>query len=302
MKTKKLLTAALLILIARVSFAQTTITLQPDSASGKDAYFKDLTPTLNQGSHPDFTALAWTNGGNPVIAKSVIDFDFSSIPSGSTINSAYLSLYNNSTSPNNSGQHSSMDGPNTAVLKRITSSWDEFTITWNNQPSTSSINEAQLPQSTSTNQDYTNIDVTLLVQDIIDNPSTSFGFMISLETELYYRCMILSSSDHIDSTKHPKLIVTYTLPAGMQDIDNSNNLLKTYPNPSSDHIIIEFDNSKSDNHTLRLYDKQGRLVHAITGIKTGKVKIERKNLTGGLYLLQLETEGKLSGSGKIIIE
>jgi len=299
---KKLLIAVVLVLIISVSFAQTTITLQPNSEKGKDAYFKDLTPTLNQGSHQDFSAIAWTNVSNPVIARSVIDFDFSSIPSGSIVNSAYLSLYNNSTSVNNGGEHSSMSGPNTAVLKRITSSWEEFTITWNNQPSTSSLNEVQLPQSTTANHDYINIDVTILLQDIIDNPSTSFGFMISLETELYYRCIILSSSDHSDSTKHPKLIVTYTAPNGITNIDNSINFLKTYPNPCSDHILIEFDNSKSDNHTLKLYDNQGRLVHTITGIVMGKAKIETKNLISGLYFLQLETAGRLNSSCKIIIE
>jgi len=302
MKTKKLLTTILLTLIVQVSFAQTTITLQPDSASGKDAYFKDSTPNLNQGDHPDFTVLAWTNGGTPVISRSVIDFDFSSIPSGSTITSAYLSLYNNSTSPNNDGQHASTDGPNTAVLRRITSNWDEFTVNWNNQPSTSTANEVQLPESTNANQDYLDVDVTLLIQDIIDNPSTNFGFMISLETEEYYRCMILSSSDHSDSTKHPKLIVTYTLNTGIQNMTSSNNLLKVYPNPSSNYIMIEFDNSQSHNHTLKIYDNKGRLVHTIIEIKPGRVEIEEANLISGLYFLQLETEGKLSGSSKIMIE
>lgn len=44
------------------------------------------------------------------------------------------------------------------------------------------------------------------------NPNTSFGLMLKLQTESTYRSIIMSSSDHADSTKWPKLVIDYTNP------------------------------------------------------------------------------------------
>jgi hypothetical protein len=159
--------------------------------------------------------MAWTSGGNPVVVRSLINFDLSSIPDGTTIKSAKLSLYNNSTSVNNSGKHSEESvypgtgGENAAYLKRITSSWDESNVTWNNQPTTSSQNQVSLAASTDAHQNYTDIDVTPLIQDIINNRPTSFGIMLMLQTESYYRGLIFASGDNADATKRPKIIIVY---------------------------------------------------------------------------------------------
>ena len=59
--------------------AQTTIILQPDAIQGKDAYLRSLSPNDNFGTDPDFSAHAWTNNGNEVIARGIIDFDLSGI-------------------------------------------------------------------------------------------------------------------------------------------------------------------------------------------------------------------------------
>lgn len=192
----------------------TTLTLQP-GAEGKDASYRSLIPTENNGNAKDFNTMAWTNSGTPVYVRSVIDFDFSTIPDGSTIESAILSLWNDSTSLNNSGKHSEAavypltGGDNGAYLRRITSTWDESTVTWNTQPTTTTINQVSILPSTDPHQDYPTIDVTTLVQDIINNKSTSFGLMLILQTEVYYRGLILASSDNLDPTKRPKLVVVY---------------------------------------------------------------------------------------------
>ncbi len=202
---------ALMILCSARIYAQTTLTLQPNATQGKDAYFKILTPNLNQGTHQDFAGIAWTNGGTPTVARSVIDFDLNQIPQNAQIISAKLSLYHNPTSPNNSGSHSLPGSNNACYLQRVTSQWDEFTVTWNNQPTTTSTNQVTIPASTSTNQSYPNIDVTNLVQDMIDYPSTSFGFMIKLQNESYYKALLFASSDNANPNLHPKLIITYSV-------------------------------------------------------------------------------------------
>ena len=61
-------------------------------------------------------------------------------------------------------------------------SWNEQSITWNNQPNVTTQNQIIVPASSSVHQNY-NINVTSLVQDIINNPNSSFGFSLKLQTE-----------------------------------------------------------------------------------------------------------------------
>ena len=196
-----------------VKSQQVTITLQPGATNGKDAYITNW-PTNNWnnsnfGNIGDFVAISWTDGGVPYVGRSLVEFDLSTIPSGATILSAHLSLFNNPTSSQTDGQHKSLSGPNDAWLERIITPWSEMSVSWNNQPSTTFTNAVYLPQSISPNQDYLNINVTNLVIDMVNNPTSSFGFMMKLSTEQQYRSVILTSSDHPDAFKHPKLEITY---------------------------------------------------------------------------------------------
>ncbi len=208
---KKLLLFALLVLSMVKGYSQITLTLQPNSATGKDAYIDSRLPANNYGTMVDFMAAAWTNSSQPTTVRSLIDFDLSGIPLGAVINSAYLSLYSYN-SPSN-GSHSTLSGANTGLLKRITSTWSQNSVTWNIQPLTTAVNQVTLAASTASIQNYTNIDVTALIQDMKANPGSSFGFMFQLVTEQYYRRMVFASSDNSDNTLHPKLEITYSVPS-----------------------------------------------------------------------------------------
>lgn len=186
----------------------TTLTLQPDGSTGVDAFLAQGDPNGNYGNHPEYAAIAWTCGGSQCLARNVIQFDLSSIPSNATITSAKLSLYSNPTPSNGNG--TAMQGNNASYLQRVTSSWSETTVTWNNQPTTTTTNQVMLAQSTSSSQDYLDIDVKALVQDMVTNPATSHGFMIKLVNESYYASMIFASTDYTNPSVRPKLVVTYT--------------------------------------------------------------------------------------------
>lgn len=191
--------------------AQVTITLQPDSVCGKDALLTSLPSqsSMNFGNNDQFLAAAWTVGGVFTIVRSIVEFDLSSIPAGATITSAQLSLYAWA-STTGSGPHS---GLNDGWLNRITSPWVENTVTWNTAPTFTTVNQVALPQSTGPNQDYLNIPVTTLVQDMVNNPGTSFGFMAQMQTEQTFRRLNFCSSDHLIPARHPKLVITYTSPS-----------------------------------------------------------------------------------------
>lgn len=183
-------------------------TYQPDGNNGNDAFIYDLKPDRNLGTHQDFMASVWTNGGIPVIVRSLIKFDFSSIPKDAIIDSVRLSLYSYH-SPLNLA-HSTVSGSNLALLQRVTSDWDENQVTWNNQPETTIKNQVALSRSQKEIQDYLNIDVTKLAEEMIKNTVSNYGFMLKLETEEYYRSMVFGSSDNDNSNLHPKLVIFYS--------------------------------------------------------------------------------------------
>jgi len=191
--------------------SQTTLTLQPNGATGIDAEVFSCVvcgyDNTNFGNKKDFNAITWTNSGSVSKVRSLIKFDLSAVPANAFISSAYLSLYFNPTSIE--GNHS---GSNGAFMQRITASWDESTVTWNNQPPSTTANRIILPNAATATQNYLNIDVTYHIQDMAVNPGSNFGFMLLLQNESVYRKMVLASSDNPDATLRPKLVITYTTP------------------------------------------------------------------------------------------
>jgi len=189
-----------------------TITLQP-GAEGKDAVVNTFNPTTNYGNTVFEAIEAWTQGGSNRIQRSLIDFDYSTIPAGATITSAKLTLYADTTYNYSAGSvppgHSQLSGSNAWNLARVTSAWDEQTVTWNTMPSIDAKSYLSLPASTSASESYS-IDVTTFVKDEIANPTIYYGFLLYLVTEIPYRAVYFYSSDGSYAALHPVLAIEYT--------------------------------------------------------------------------------------------
>jgi len=191
------------------------LVLKPNAEEGVDAVIWTERPDIGSPDAKDFQAMGWTwyaqsyNGG---IRRSLIDFNLESIPEEAKIINATLKLFHNPTSaeiPSTMG-HSQRDGSNRSILSRVVSAWSEDNVTWNNQPAISTDNQVFVKASDAINEDY-EIDVKDLVEDMIQNPSESAGFMYMLQNEEYYRAMIFASSDHENSDLHPELEIEYKL-------------------------------------------------------------------------------------------
>ncbi len=78
--------------------------------------------------------------------------------------------------------------------------------------------------------------------------------------------------------------------------------IKMYPNPLVDYTSIEFENSMHINHTLTIYNTQGKIVRSVHNITSGTVRVERKNLTSGLYFIRLHDENEIRAMGKLAVE
>lgn len=162
----------------------------------------------NYGSSSQFKSWAWTHGGYPTFARSLMDFDLTSIPEDSYILEATLTLHGidhvSDQTHTSSGYKS-----NASVLMRITGPWDENAVTWNNQPFTTVGNATSVASSSSRTQNY-NVNVTAMVQDMVTHPRNSHGFMIRLVNETRYARMVFASSEYNDPSKRPVLHIKYS--------------------------------------------------------------------------------------------
>ena len=177
---------------------------QPTASIGKDAVIESIAPDQNFGNQTMFAVFSWTSSGVFNNARALIQFDFSSIPSQTSIAKAELSLYWKPYS-----NLTDQTGENAFSIYRVTQPWTESTVTWNNQPTFNNTPKVAVPKTMAVDQSLLNIDVTTMVQDMINNPSSNFGFMLQLNNEFPYSLVILASSNDPDQSKHPKLIVSF---------------------------------------------------------------------------------------------
>ena len=178
--------------------------VQPDGLTGKDVIIESIAPERNFGNFSYLTVFSWTNEGSFNTARTLIEFNLSDIPPLTKIHKATISLY--WTSFENLSGHT---GDNAFSICRIVEKWGENIVNWNNQPLTSTLHTVSVPKSKTTNQSFLDIEVTDLVQDIVNYPSNSHGFMLKLDEESPYRLVILASSNCPEKNKRPKLVVFY---------------------------------------------------------------------------------------------
>ena len=113
-------------------------------SASKDAVIREYNGVgdgNNYGLVPFLNMHAWTNSGTAVNQRSLINFDLSVIPLNAIIQSASLFLYvdmNLNTFP---GGHQQLSGSNESIIERITDNWNESSVTWNIQPSTTILNQ-----------------------------------------------------------------------------------------------------------------------------------------------------------------
>jgi hypothetical protein len=209
-----------------------TLTLQPGTVEGQDALLFATQGCVSGTSYEgaangnipnseDMPVAAWTfNANNCSTGQYRSFFKFtglSVIPQTAQVLSAKLSLSGVTSSlaspQGNSyypGSPYNSFGTNECWLKRVTGSWSEATITWNNQPALTETNRVAIPASTSQwGYSVTDIDVTDLIKGMVNNANANHGFAMMHQIEQYYRSVSFASSDNPDPAKRPKLVVTY---------------------------------------------------------------------------------------------
>ena len=198
-------------------YAQQTETLYicPTTSKEVDAYIQvnQGNPVVQDANFSQSGVLlvdAWTHLGDLKKSRTLMRWDFSSIPKGSTILSAKLELFHATTV---STGNSTEAGSNKVWVERIIEDWDGNTVSWSTQPATTPIDRKRIKSDSVIGQRYlqsnAKVFIKELIQYFIDHPEENYGLMLRLETEEYYRRKAYFSSDYSDSTKHPRLVVTY---------------------------------------------------------------------------------------------
>ena len=208
---------ALIAAIMIMPVAATTTTISPD----KGAYIRDYSSYVNK-NYGDTTPL-WVYGRDGKNRRALIHFDLSSIPSGATIGSATLYLYNIYTPQED----------RTLNVHRITDSWAEGS--GNNELNSATINGTTWNERwfganwgtaggdydstvTGSNTSGTMADVWLEwdvktdVQGFVSETYSNHGWLVKFEPEGSPTvCVKFPSREYTDdSTKRPKLVVEYT--------------------------------------------------------------------------------------------
>ncbi len=207
----------LFVLIFSLSNAQyKELILQPGEKDGTDAWVWSFDPARevnlgeknesNGGLNNVLRAEVWKWGGKSEsdTIRGLIKFDLSEIPKKSSVIEAKLSLYYFA----NEGFTPQL-GNNEVLIRRVSEAWDESKVNWVNQPAATEHNQILVPATTSQNQDYIDIDVRNLVQEMVYFPENNFGFLLKLKSEVEFNGVSFASSENEDKTKHPKLVIKY---------------------------------------------------------------------------------------------
>lgn len=287
---------------------QECLFLRPDSTDGMDAWVSNYPgdENTNFGDGQVLAAAALPDSAGSYTTRAYFNFDLSAFPANKPMTSAYMSLYHNPDANPFPMGHQTTSGSNSTVLRRVISPWTESTITWNNQPSTTTGNEVILPQSDTSNQNYMNIDVLPLVSDLLATPNSSFGIQMKLLNETPGRSMVFASSDHELFFIRPSLKVCFDGPVGTVDEVLPPAAKLFVENPvRGESIQLSWELLKKQDLEISVIDLQGRVLWKsgmMVASPIGKFEIPLKNvsLSPGIYLVRMQGE-EVSASSRVMI-
>jgi hypothetical protein len=178
-----------------------TLILQPSNNQTEVHIWGNGTSVEGSGiGSPEIGGADWTSGGSAEGMRAALEFDFSSIPASAIINSAKLTLYSNPTPLNGNQIDANYGTGNSFLIQQITAPWIGSSVRWNNQPTSTTVNQIIIPSTTQPFLDLPDIDVTALVSNMVKNNS-NYGFFIRLQSEVVYRSRIFCSSKYSDASK-----------------------------------------------------------------------------------------------------
>ena len=184
-----------------------TLTLQPNNNPYEFAIVERSGVDMSNITVEDLETDSWTYNGGSYTLRGLLKFDLSSIPTSSTITSAHLFLYSDSTPASGDQVHANY-GNNAFYVQQVAADWSTSTVGWYNQPSVLTTNQVLVP---STNLPYLDVDVDVTAQVAsMVSQNANYGFFMKLQTEVIYASrQFVASHNARYPNRHPKLVVQY---------------------------------------------------------------------------------------------
>jgi len=178
------------------------ITLQP-GAKGKDATVTSFNADTSLGGVPYLDSGKYITGGMIYYYRSYLQFDLSNVPGNLRVVGACLKLRQ----IDSSGTANS----NTIGLYQVTSDWGEYDITWNNQPTSSTVAESSCTVYAGSTGWRTWYNIGDLVKGWFDGSIANQGMLLKAtdETSIDLIAQYLSSDSTFEHGREcPKLRIT----------------------------------------------------------------------------------------------
>lgn len=274
-----------------------TLVLKP-GAEGEDTWLNDRDGQRdkNWANGKELVLYNWTFNGRPYRIQLVMRFDLTQLPPDAIIEDAHLSLFN---SPNsNEGHQRGHEGRNTDfAIRRITSAWEENTVTFNTTPQSTRAGEVLVAGHRTNNQDFTNMKVTELVKAMY--AGENFGFFLSLTGRDIYNTLIFASSDHPNTDLHPELKITYTVPEeGARSIGDQFLL----SSPANSHYVLDLTGVPAGELKYNVVNLHGNRFIPPTELPgRAKTELTLNSLPRGTYLLTLTLDGRHYATNKLVV-
>lgn len=184
-----------------------SITLQPNDNPNEVSLGLWGNQDFSNPQWHEITAASWTKEGSPVTLRGLFKFNFNSLPSGFKVVSAKLTLYSTPAPLNGNLVDANYGNDNSLFLQRVTANWDS-TVEWQSQPSSDTSAQIIIPHTNESKLDITDLDVTALINAMIEKGN--YGFLLKLQKEVPYTSRLFCSSRYPDANKHPTLVLQYT--------------------------------------------------------------------------------------------
>ncbi|RMG63673.1 MAG: DNRLRE domain-containing protein [Calditrichaeota bacterium] len=141
------------------------------------------------------------------------------------------------------------------------------------------------------------------VQFWLAHPDSNFGWIVVGDESTMATAKRFDTKDNPDTTTHPLLTITYTMPVGIADIDEPGlrdfELVQNYPNPFNPSTTIEYRLNRATEVSLKIFNVLGQeirtLVQARQTAGTYRVVWDGRDargqrMPGGVYFYRLKTD------------
>ncbi len=127
-------------------------------------------------------------------------------------------------------------------------------------------------------------------------PYTNKNVMFYLNTSCGY------NDSEIYMVKFDNIEIFNPLATEVKNVQNNAETLTAFPNPANNATTIQFKNPDNKTYTLLIYNAMGQEVQKTDNITDSEAKVDVRNIRGGLYFFQLQSNKQIVARGNFIAQ